>query len=360
MNVYSKKIIRFIAEIKSTAKLILSTEVGMKVLGDRIYDKTCSYPLKIIIFNEKNKLGYFNPNFYELGFNEKLMHVSKMQLHNIIRHELAHYINFINNPYSSCHGSEFRALCERFGWSEDVYRATTVLDDGEALLDEESPVLRKVKKLMALSASSNQNEAELALIKSRQLLLKHNIDENYIGNDDEEKFFLKRILRQPKMNAKMSAIAYILQTFFVTVVFSRGGDSTYLEIVGSSINVEIGEYVAEVLDNELDILWDQARKSNPRLKGMIAKNSFFLGVAKGYCNKINALKKDYDSDKENALIVLEKKLVNAKELIYSRLSSVGSSARHCQNSSAIGEQVGRQLNINPAIHQSEAVTALLG
>ena len=38
-------------------------------------------------------LGYFDSNFYELGFHECLMHSGREQLHNVIRHELAHYIN---------------------------------------------------------------------------------------------------------------------------------------------------------------------------------------------------------------------------------------------------------------------------
>ena len=40
-------------------------------------------------------LGYFDPNFYELGFHECLMHSSREQLQDIIRHELAHYMTFI-------------------------------------------------------------------------------------------------------------------------------------------------------------------------------------------------------------------------------------------------------------------------
>jgi predicted SprT family Zn-dependent metalloprotease len=41
-------------------------------------------------------LGYFDPNFYELGFHECLMHSNRELLQNIIKHELAHYITFIN------------------------------------------------------------------------------------------------------------------------------------------------------------------------------------------------------------------------------------------------------------------------
>jgi hypothetical protein len=204
---------------------------------------------------------------------------------------------------------------------------------------------------MALAASSNENEAEQAMIKSQQLLLKHNIESKYIGSEDDEKMFLKRIMKQKKENAKMRSIAKILETFFVNTVYSRAGEFIYLEILGNAVNIEIAEYVATVLEDELDKLWKQAQQ-HANLKGKIAKNSFFLGLAKGYCNKIQALKREYHSDVANALMVIENKLVDAKAMVYQRLSSTRSSGNYCRKSSDVGERMGRQLNINPAITKS--------
>ena len=235
---------------------------------------------------------------------------------------------------------------------EEVYKATTCLDDGrDASAIEESSILRKVQKLMALANSSNKNEAEQAMIKSQQLLLKHNMDSSYVGGEDDEKIFVKRIMKQKKENAKMRAIAKILETFFVSVVYSRAGDFTYLEILGNAVNIEIAEHVANVLQEELDKLWDQAQKE-ANLRGTIAKNSFFLGLAKGYCNKIQALKRDYNTDVINALLVIEKQLVDGKAMAYPRLTQGRSSASHCHESSALGERMGRHLTINPALNRS--------
>jgi hypothetical protein len=364
MIIYSKKIIQFVDEIKRTVKDILSKEVGLRVATHRFYDRKqrASYPIHIVIYSNKSMLGYFDPNFYEMGFNECLMISSKEQLHNVIRHEIAHYITFIEQGEpSQPHPPEFRSFCERMGWGEEVYRATMCLDSGlnhpEA---EENSVFRKVQKLMALTNSSNKNEAEAAIIKSQQLLLKHNIASTYVGGDEEERMCLKRIMKQKKENAKMRAIATILSTFFVSTVYTRGGGFVYLEILGTSVNVDIAEHVAIVLDSELDKLWLQAQKQ-ANLKGMIAKNSFFLGLAKGYCNKIQALKRDYDGHFTNALIVIEKKLVDAKALVYPRLSISRSQATHCRKSSALGELMGRSLNINPAINRSSnGFAGLLG
>ncbi len=362
MFVYSQTILRFVQEIKEAIKQILNKEVGLKCTGGRFYDRSqrSSYPIHVVIYNHQSMLGYFDAHFYELGFHESLMHVSRDQLHNIIRHELAHYITFIDHGHTAQpHAPEFRECCRRMGWGEQVYRASTRLElEPSASGIEESSVLRKVQKLMALTSSSHKHEAEQAMIKSQQLLLKHNLESTYIGGEDDEKIGMKRILKQKKETAKMRAIASILKTFFVSVVYNRGGGFTYLEILGTPVNLEIAEYVAQVLEPELENLWDRAQQS-ARLKGSVAKNSFFLGIARGYCDKIQALKQEYTSGTVHALVALEKKLLDAQAMVYPRLSSKRSAARFCQTSSALGEKMGRQLNINPAIHQQGSASPTL-
>lgn len=362
--IYSKKLMRFIHEIKSTVKNIITHEIGLKVVGERFYNRfrQCSYPIQVVIYNDRSLLGYFDSNFFEMGFHERLMHSSREQLHQVIRHELAHYITFIEHGETSpSHGVAFRTFCQRMGWGEEIYRATLCLEGAEnATNREESSIFRKVQKLMALTTSSNKNEAEQAMIKSQQLLLRHNLESNYIEGEDGERMFLKRILKQKKINAKMRAIANILETFFVSTVYNRTGEFTYLEILGSAVNIEIAEYVATVLQSELETLWDQAQRQ-ANLKGAVAKNSFFVGLARGYCNKIQALKRDYTRDVTQGLIVIEKKLVEAKAMAYQRLTPGRSSGSYCHESSALGEQMGRQLNINPALNRSSKNSdALIG
>lgn len=356
MIVYSKKIIKFMEILKSVIKEVLSNEIRLRICGERFFNRqqTSSYPISIAIYNDRNQLGYFNPNFYELGFHACLMLSSKEQLYNIVRHELAHYIVFINfGSTIQPHGTEFIAFCQRMGWGKEVYQATFDLNAGiTSCLREESAVFRKVKKLMALATSSNQNEAELAMIKSQQLLLKHNVEADDIDSDaDDEKVFLERVLKQKKKNAKMCAIAAILDTFFVNRVYDYAEGFVHLAILGAAVNVEIAAYVAGVLDSELDRLWIVTKKQHVALKGMVAKNSFFYGLANGYCNKINALKREYSSEVKNALMLLENKLVDAISLVYPRLSRSRSHARYCAKSWAIGEVVGKELTINSALKE---------
>lgn len=357
MFLYSEKIMQFILEVKLIVLKILSTELNLKVTSDRFLnsEQNCSFPIHIVIYNNKNMLGYFDPNFYEMGFHEKLMYVNKNHLSNVVRHEIAHYINFIKNGYLIApHGIEFRSFCKEMGWGEEVYSATLDMnEDIQGVEIEDSDIFRKIQKLMALSASSNKYEAELAMIKSQQLLLKHNIDSRYLGLE-EEKMVLKRIMKQSKQNAKMQTIGIILGSFFVNVVFNRGQDGTYLEVLGTEINVQIAEYIAASLEVKLDNLWMQAKKEY-LLKGSLAKNSFFLGVAKGYKNKIQDLKKSYSTHEINALVVIEKKLSKARDMAYKRLSSNRNQSRYSREAGLLGELAGKQLDINPGVGSSSSL-----
>lgn len=366
MNIYSKKIIRFINEIERKIQEILAKEIGLKTTSKYFYDRAQekAYRITVVIYNNMSMLGYFDSEFRELGFNECLMYASKEQLHNVIRHELAHYLTYIHyGDFVQAHGPEFRAICERAGWGEEVYKATAPLERVQNIATEENPLFRKIQKLMALASSTNKNEAEQAMIKSQELLVKYNIESSYIDakennssdNENDEKVFLKRILGQTKENAKMRAICHILGTFLVNVVYNRSDKLIYIEISGSAVNIEVANHVAHVLDNQLDQLWFQAQEQ-ANLKGVVAKNSFFLGLAKGYCDKVNQLKKDYQPFMTNALMVIEKQLIDMQEMIYPRLSRKKSQARHCSRSSSIGEQMGRQLHINPTINKSSGTT----
>lgn len=352
MIVYSKKIISFINEIKQTTKEILSKEIGLHVERNRFYNRErTSFPITIVIYNDASHLGYFDPDFYELGFHECLMNASRQDLHNVIRHELAHYILFTHHaPTFHAHSDEFKSFCKKMGWAEDVQRASMSIQSLESdTHDQESAALRKVKKLLALATSSNIHEAEQAMIMSQQILLKHHIEAPSLENEETEKIVLKRIMKQKRIGAKIHAIGNILTTFFVNIVYSRANGYTYLELLGDSVNVSIAEYVASVLDHQLDILWNQAQK-NSSIRGRIAKNSFFFGVAKGYCDKVRSHKQISEKELLRALIVIEKKLDQARAMAYPHLTKGKSHSLYCKETSLLGEKIGKELFINPAIN----------
>ncbi len=352
MFVYSEKIIRFINQIKFTLKKILVEEVRLKVNGDRFYDKSGrSFPIKIVIFNKKNKLGYFDSDFLELGFHQSVIYHSYEGLTNLIRHELAHYLTFIKHGGGILpHGNEFKSICKELNWGKQVYEAVTTFEPIPLL--EKSSIARKIEKLIALGASPNPHESSLAMLKSRELLLKHNITESF---ESEAEVILKRLLKQKRLNAKIQSIAHILETFFVNIVFSYSNEGVCLEITGNAVNIEIAEYIASILDIELDRLWESSG-----LTGLSAKNSFFDGIARGYCKKIEDLNNSSTKETSTALMKIENTLTIAKSLIYPRLSQTRSSRKSCPFASNLGQKAGKNLEFKKGIANVSNSPKLLG
>jgi hypothetical protein len=363
MFVYSQKIMQFIERLHAYITQILQREVGVQVTARRFLDhqKKISFPIVVVVYNNKKMVGYFDPHFYELGFHECLLYESEEKIKNIIRHELAHYLCFITHAYATQpHGEEFRKTCKGYGWGEEVWRATTCLEGATELeKNEQSAILRRVEKLLALSASANAHEAELAIAKSQELLLNHNLSSLQYETDDE-RVFLVRILEQKRETPKMRAIARILETFFVSSIFKKKEGGICLEIVGSRVNVEIAEYVAAFLEEELENLWIRTQKEHKQLKGQTAKNSFLLGVARGYIEKVEALNQSYEKATGRALIQLHNKLSDACSLVYNnRLQVKTRSTNFCKNSSELGQSAGKALTIRSGIKQSQTGSLFL-
>lgn len=344
MLLYSEAIIGFADHLKSLIKKILRAEVSVRVFSDRFHYKQISYPIKVVIYNHLSHLGHFDPEFLELGFHEELMHASKEEITCVIRHEIAHYLTFIEHGIEAQpHGPRFKAFCKQMGWDSETAAASMSLSH-----QAKSELLRKVSKLMALSQSSNPHEAELAMLKSREILLKHQLH----APSQEEGVALQRILKQKKVDGKMRCIAQILSTFFVSIVYRKGKGCVCLDVLGKKANVEIAEYVASVLEFRLEELW-----AATKLKGLVAKNSFFRGLAQGYCNKVKALK--VDLQESQAVMVIENQLLAAQALVYPHLRSQKTSNQHCESAAKLGIAAGKSLQIQPALSSNTSKVEMI-
>ncbi len=351
MLVYSYRYAQLTQVILTEAKEILEKEVGLKVTQGRFWnhEKTFSYPLSIVIYNHKTCLGYFDPEFLELGFHSAWAFKSLEEIKDVIRHELAHYLVFIKfGGHIEPHGKEFKELCLSFGWNENVYRASKEFEYLESC-EKEKEKVRKIKKLLALSSSHNSFEAEQALLKARELMIKS----AYTSLDPQEEiFYLKRVLKQKAVDGKMRAIAKICETFFVSCVFFKTQYAIYLEILGSYDHVQIGEYVAQYLDKELENYYLKAKQESLFLKGLGAKNAFYLGIAKGYIAKVNQGAVPIKSS-EKALIVLDKQLATAKKLAYKKLRSLKTYGKKNISADLLGQSCGKSLSIKPAVTSAQ-------
>lgn len=347
MFIYDSTTLAFIQKTEVFLKEILE-QAGITVRRSRFEFNRYLYPITVVVF-EGTEWGHFNAPFLQIGLNRKLIHLAKDSVvRDILKHELAHYLTYLTYKDVRPHGPEFKAICQRFGFPDEIARATMNLEESNLAKEGDltsERVLEKVKKLFMLAQSSNAHEAELATIKANELLLRHNLD--YLGTK-EEPIYMDRLLTRKRKDTKLTAIYSILQHFIVRPVISQGKDTCCLEVSGSLTNVKLAGYVANFLDRELDHLWELARKEHG-LCGLQAKNSFFIGVSEGFNEKMKEVKNHYSEADKKALIVVEKKLDFDTQMIYKRLSSGRSGHQSDREANRLGHQKGLSLTIRNAV-----------
>lgn len=356
MRVYSETIFAFIEKCEKMLKDILKKETSLEVRRKRFVYGGYLYPVDVVVFEGKS-LGYFDPDHYQIGLNKVLVYQSKDSvLKDVLRHEFAHY--YVHLLFGAgavrAHGKEFKQICAEFGWPAEVSKASMDLDEANLVEGDlaSEKVLAKAKSLLKLAESSNPHEAELAALKANQLLLKHNL--NSAGISGDERFYVKKVLRAKRKNAKLSSVYDILRHFMVRPVLTYGKQEVALEVTGNRTNLELAEYVAGFLDEELERLWLKTKEERG-LKGVRAKNSFFHGVAKGYEEKISRAKGGFDPQETRALTLIERNLDLQVRRVYNRLGASSSSAARDANSYNLGQKAGRSLNINKGVKSGSQV-----
>jgi hypothetical protein len=368
MLIYSETSKIFIERVRSEIRTLFQNEISpifpLNYNRSRVAYKNFQFPLSVVVFEDNSRLGYFDFRYYEIGISKKLIFSAFDEIIlNVIRHELAHYIEYLLYSGDHGHGEYFKFICQKLNWGNEISSAYSNVDIENLKItnpnQKNAELLNKIKKLFALASSENIHESEMATLKANQLLLNYNLSLADVNlNKHDLEIIVKRVLESPKKNAKHLAIYDILKTFYVSPVFNHGKKNVYLEIVGSFENVEIAEYVANFLDHEFDRLWKKSKKDNPHLMGTKAKNSFFRGIAQGFLLKINAAR-NIEQNK-NALILIQKSLDQNLDFVYSRLgSSSRSQTFNDKNAMNAGIAAGKNLSINPAIKNKNSTTLLL-
>ena len=128
--------------------------------------------------------------------------VSYHTVKEVLGHEVAHYIDWNINGFSS-HGEEFKRICVIGVNDESVHK--------EALntVKDNSSIIEKIKKLLALSESPNMNEAQSALLKARQLMRDYNLED--ADRKESQKIYRLALHEYKSYTAELATITYIVQ-----------------------------------------------------------------------------------------------------------------------------------------------------
>ena len=285
----------------------------------------------------------------------------------VLKHEMAHQLCSVSLRGGSAHGELFQQACERLGVLPEFRRPGVLVPEmvhkaaaRSELSESGRRCLAKIEKLLALGRSANEHEAALAMEKANELLEKYHLQG--LGEGGEHRYTCVVIDRKKKkIFGYQRHICSILQEFFfVRIVLSqlydpcRNDSFKTIELFGTRENVVIAEYCYHFLENHLALLWS-ANRDRFRGRLLTEKNSYFLGLLRGFHLKLHDQKKSRTEKtvqpQVGALIVAEEQrlgwFVGLRFPRLRRASARGSKVYGATYNE--GVEAGKRITLNDAV-----------
>ena len=209
-----------------------------------------------------------------------------------LRHEMAHqYVDEVLHVHDEApHGASFRLACEKLRCDP---KAHAHVEDLDGVITEEDRILRLLQKVLSLANSPNENEAQAAMQKAHQLLMKYNID--LVALDQKRRFEMRSLgeVKGRHTSAELWLGSLLGRFFFVEVLWVQSYDvhrnqlGTVMQVFGTPENLDMAVYVYDYLMRVLDALWKQYRVTQ-NVKNNRERQRYFAGVLAGFYQKLES------------------------------------------------------------------------
>lgn len=184
---------------------------------------------------------------------------------------------------------------------------------------ENNNILEKVKKLLALANSSNENEAKLASARAQALLTKHNLAMSDVNSVDQR--YVNDLFRTGKkcQSQEWKFVQAIVREFFFVEIcgtkqrfspdslrydpWDRNNYEECYMIFGQPHNVEIATYMIDFLTRAFKDSFKAYRKSTGAPVGH--KGSYYHGLWQGLREQL--LESQKSVEQETGLVVVKDK-----------------------------------------------------
>jgi hypothetical protein len=260
------------------------------------------FRIGLVCFKEMKHWGQFDPVSNAIYLSKDLLRQNYRPyfMEGVYLHELAHAVMHYKELKSGIritdhHGLEFASICKQMGIPNE-FRGSQLHLEGIALdfrrkkmEDQDSKLLARIEKLLALAGSQNEHEAALALSKVQELYTKLNYEKlNFLKSSDLLSIVI--VTKTTVLNRTDSILTRILKNyFFVESIIgyephlSKRGIRPVLVFYGTQENLLMAEYVYHFLNNELV---RRARSQKGKLVGRSQINSYKIGLLLGFEEKL--------------------------------------------------------------------------
>ncbi len=213
----------------------------------------------------------------------------------VFKHELAHMLVDIGWQMGDLkpHGEAFQKACAVIDANPSrIVSIKELLTEGR----DGEKIAEKIKKLIRLGESPSQAEAELALRKAHELMLKYNLED--LNKRTKEDYIVRPIgsfmRRVPNWTRDIATILH--EYYFVNTCLNYSHlHGRYYELFGTKENLDLAEYIFCCLCHQVETLWEEfsAKKrleNGGYIQGVFSKESFAEGLVCGYREQLKAEK----------------------------------------------------------------------
>lgn len=153
--------------------------------------------------------------------------------------------------------------------------------------DNQSSIIEKLEKLLRLSESPEQGEAESAMRMAINLATKHNIDLSKVQTKEKKLVFstISFNIGQRLPIAQRFITPILIKFFQVRIVYSGGRfNGRKIVYLGTDENAKMAMHVNNFLNEVFLSLWRVYSKKNNL--STTYRDSYFMGLAQGFSHKM--------------------------------------------------------------------------
>lgn len=296
----------------------------------------------------------------------------------VLRHETAHQIceACFNDVVEPPHGPRFQQVCQWIGarpqasgeyptLDQLVFADDTDTASAEGADTAAARMVVKVRKLLSLSQSANQAEAEAALLKARELQAKYAEE---LANAEAQECAAAEAMYTIGVGPALKRVSLdgclignILQEFFHVIVVwdyqpnleCSGDTRKQLMLSGTRKDLQIASYVYDCLTSYMEhaVYELPANVLGRVLTSKRSLLSFKIGVLTGFQN---AMREQNQRPEMRALVQSDRSRLEAyRKWIYPRLRTTGSRVSSTDATArAAGEAAGRKFTLRHGLDHS--------
>lgn len=246
----------------------------------------------LVLSDTTRRLGQWNRTTRTLELSRSLVLARPWaEVISVLEHELAHqYVDEVLKIHDeAAHGPSFQSVCAERGIDG---RAAGRPESSSAPAPAVERALDRIRKLLALAGSPNQHEAEIAMRKAHELMLRHNIEEAR-ARTAADAYEVRQVGDPHKRGNRVEAeIAGLLAEYFFVKVIRvpvylplTGKRGQVYELAGTHANLEMACHVYAFLLATAERLW-RANRKDARVRSGRDRLSYQAGVVGGFREKL--------------------------------------------------------------------------